>query len=842
MPVQFACPKCKKSLQAKAGTKVACPGCKTTLQVPAPRTMPSATQSVPPPFTGKPPVASQPAVKASTIQFTCPKCKKGLTAPREKAGARTSCPSCKTPLQVPKKKTTDLHMPTVEKPPVHTQPVGSQTAQNGPTIHFNCPKCQRSLSAPGERAGAKTKCPSCQTPLQVPNKRTTDVDVSGPKKQLPHATNHRTRPNPSEGKGPRLRRIWVLVGAGTACFAAGIIVAVLLFQNSGSGDKSGSSSNQIAEGPKNTPQQPEKKSPKDEPEVPPAKKDKAADQPEDKKPMTKPPTDQKITTPDDVAKKDAPKVEVPDKEVPKDDAPKVELTKKEGPKKQPKATPPSDMVPTTEAETLVKVGEVTYQNRMIEIFAQESFLSRVRVEDFVLTAVSVKSKTKKEVPISNLKCMATLQAEDASDLRYLSMDKDGITVGTSRSFPKLAKGQKSPVILSLPTLIELGRVHSIRFVVDRDVVAKAPQPKDKVADKKETPTNLPKDKVAEKKKETPADQPKDQIAAKKDSPKDDPTTAKKEQPQGKPSVTVAKPVEFDSSGMITRINDESLQKELDIYKFLSFHSTTTRPDVGRVHSHTNAGKRILIRPGDGVILLENLNDSSWSYWSAGKWNRADSLLNAVQTFHALAAQAQLKQKEVNGPQKIFYANGKLRSESTFLNGKLHGVAKDFYDTGALMVERNYVNGVQNGAEKMFYANGKPKSEVTFANGKKVGWEKGWLDDGSKAFEGLYDNGGLAQGTHTSWSSKDTKLSEGSFKDGKKLGPWIEWGLDGKKKHIELYLDGLKHGGEVSFFLGSETVSYTCQWENGRKHGVERYYRPDSSVMEEHTYVNGVQQD
>ena len=149
MPVQITCPKCKKSLQATAGTKVACPGCKTTLQVPCSsndgvgNSKADIRAEAAGPFARCGPATSRAEFDRA---FQVPGLQEVALCTRDKAGSKVVCPSCKTQLQVPRKRTTDLNMPpAVEKQPVSTQTAVPQAVAKSSPIQFKCPKCRRGL-------------------------------------------------------------------------------------------------------------------------------------------------------------------------------------------------------------------------------------------------------------------------------------------------------------------------------------------------------------------------------------------------------------------------------------------------------------------------------------------------------------------------------------------------------------------------------------------------------------------------------------------------------------------------------------------------------------------------
>src|SRR5262249_36522064 len=47
-------------------------------------------------------------------------------------------------------------------------PERAMPTPNTAVLRFSCPTCNFALSAPAEKAGAKSHCPNCKQPVQVP--------------------------------------------------------------------------------------------------------------------------------------------------------------------------------------------------------------------------------------------------------------------------------------------------------------------------------------------------------------------------------------------------------------------------------------------------------------------------------------------------------------------------------------------------------------------------------------------------------------------------------------------------------------------------------------------------
>jgi len=95
---------------------------------------------------------------------------------------------------------------------------------------------------------------------------------------------------------------------------------------------------------------------------------------------------------------------------------------------------------------------------------------------------------------------------------------------------------------------------------------------------------------------------------------------------------------------------------------------------------------------------------------------------------------------LDGVQRAFYPDGKLKYEIGYRNGRKDGMEKIFYSDGKLRSETSYRDGRKDGMEKIFYSDGKLRSETSYRNGRKDGMEKIFYSDGRLRSEIIYRNG------------------------------------------------------------------------------------------------------
>ncbi len=88
---------------------------------------------------------------------------------------------------------------------------------------------------------------------------------------------------------------------------------------------------------------------------------------------------------------------------------------------------------------------------------------------------------------------------------------------------------------------------------------------------------------------------------------------------------------------------------------------------------------------------------------------------------------------LNGPEKVYYINGKLAFETYYKDGKRDGVLRWYEESnGAIIKETHYKAGMQHGMEKRFFADGTLEHEVRFVDDKREGFQKDYYSTGQLA--------------------------------------------------------------------------------------------------------------
>jgi antitoxin component YwqK of YwqJK toxin-antitoxin module len=104
--------------------------------------------------------------------------------------------------------------------------------------------------------------------------------------------------------------------------------------------------------------------------------------------------------------------------------------------------------------------------------------------------------------------------------------------------------------------------------------------------------------------------------------------------------------------------------------------------------------------------VNKLNEGEWKFYHPAS--------------KALMSTERYAKGKLTGIRKVFFPNGKINEETTFVNGIKDGIYKKYTETGILLEDAKYKNGEYHGPAT--YRNGQGEIVATgqFTNGKKTG--------------------------------------------------------------------------------------------------------------------------
>lgn len=127
------------------------------------------------------------------------------------------------------------------------------------------------------------------------------------------------------------------------------------------------------------------------------------------------------------------------------------------------------------------------------------------------------------------------------------------------------------------------------------------------------------------------------------------------------------------------------------------------------------------------------------------------------------------------------------------------------------------------------------------NGKLDGFRRFYdIKDGKITHEELYKDGKL-HGLQRSFDKKGNVTDRNTYKDG-----YSGYGVDvdyynGKLHHIRNYEEGRQHGRSRDWRIDTDILWSDTMYKKGKKHGMEKIYRQEGSLLYTVDYDNGQRQ-
>jgi antitoxin component YwqK of YwqJK toxin-antitoxin module len=189
---------------------------------------------------------------------------------------------------------------------------------------------------------------------------------------------------------------------------------------------------------------------------------------------------------------------------------------------------------------------------------------------------------------------------------------------------------------------------------------------------------------------------------------------------------------------------------------------------------------------------------------------------------------------IDGIQKLYYADGKIKEEIPNVDSKINGVDREYYESGKIRSEKPYQNDRISGIQKAYYESGKLYSETPFNN------------NAEGATQYFLENGTLKEGKQTGYIDADFEPTQDinapyykitDYKAGVPYG--IEkWYYKSGKLYSEVPYTNGKQNGVVKEYYESGKIEYVRPYKNGVKNGTERRFDENGVLARETIYING----
>ena len=167
-----------------------------------------------------------------------------------------------------------------------------------------------------------------------------------------------------------------------------------------------------------------------------------------------------------------------------------------------------------------------------------------------------------------------------------------------------------------------------------------------------------------------------------------------------------------------------------------------------------------------------------------------------------------------GATYIYYdSTNRVQFEIWYQNGKLHGPSIQF-SANALadtLMYKHYQNGILDGPQRSYFSNGKIRKSSYYVNGLSEGGQISYNANGQKESE-LNFKAGKKHGTWKYFFDSGKIARTETWKDGKKNGPFVSYNELGQILSTEKYTADLPVGLHQTFYTDGK-LNYSCTYSN-----------------------------
>lgn len=176
--------------------------------------------------------------------------------------------------------------------------------------------------------------------------------------------------------------------------------------------------------------------------------------------------------------------------------------------------------------------------------------------------------------------------------------------------------------------------------------------------------------------------------------------------------------------------------------------------------------------------------------------------------------------------KEYYPNGKIKSETTYKDGKPDGPSITYYENGKKDSQIAYENGIPVGRGIFYFEDGNLKEEIAYLDG--------WNDMKIRSY---YLNKNLRLASH---KENDKLVETQEYAPHGQLLKEIHFDPNGEMKEEKVYDkdgDPLKGGLLVQYHPNGK-VSLETPYRDGKANGLGKQYNEEGKAMAEIVYQEG----
>ena len=177
-----------------------------------------------------------------------------------------------------------------------------------------------------------------------------------------------------------------------------------------------------------------------------------------------------------------------------------------------------------------------------------------------------------------------------------------------------------------------------------------------------------------------------------------------------------------------------------------------------------------------------------------------------------------------------------RINVTDKNGKKQGVWKK-YEQGKLLYEGQFKDDVPYGTFKYYYADGKLKSVTEFVQGVHKVHTTMYHENGRKASEGAYIDQ-QKDGEWRYYSNQDTLIKVENYQVGNRNGVWQTYSTSGVLLEETNYLNNKRDGISKVYYLNGQ-VQLEENYVAGKTNGRSTSYYPNGNISMTGDHHNGL---
>lgn len=195
------------------------------------------------------------------------------------------------------------------------------------------------------------------------------------------------------------------------------------------------------------------------------------------------------------------------------------------------------------------------------------------------------------------------------------------------------------------------------------------------------------------------------------------------------------------------------------------------------------------------------------------------------------------QMQKDGPWKEYYADGSIKAEGNYTQGKRTGMWKFFYPDGSKQQEGYYNKlGNYDGEWKWYFQSGKLLRVESFLNGREDGLMQEFTESGDVVVNGEYIDG-LEEGEWI-YTAGDV-VQRGEYRGGLRFGTWKTITKDGTLTFKGDFIDDNPNGRHLHYW-DNGNLKDDATWLMGQRHGEWTKYNYNGEPVISISYRNGVE--